>query len=95
MSLKRGVPWRLVIMLMINFILNEINCQFNSKNLEKILEESQSDNSNLLLLDHQLLKGNCTLSILKKTLKKFIMLLCHPKLIYQHLQKSSSSLFSL
>lgn len=63
MSLKRGVPWRLVIMLMINFILNEINCQLNSKNLEKILEESQSDNSNLLLLDHQLLKGNCTLSI--------------------------------
>ena len=38
-------------------------CLFNSKNLEKVLKESQSDSSKLLLLDHQLLKINHALSM--------------------------------
>ena len=36
----------------------ETNYQVSSQNLEKILKENQSDSSNLVLLDHQLLKGN-------------------------------------
>ena len=30
----------------------ETNCQFNSKNLEEILKQSQSNGANLVLLDH-------------------------------------------
>ena len=47
--------FKLVIILAINLISNRDKCQFNSQNLEKVLQENQSDSSNLLLLDHQLL----------------------------------------
>ena len=30
----------------------ETNCQFNPKNLEEILKQSQSNGANLVLLDH-------------------------------------------
>ena len=41
----------------------ETNCQFNTENLEKSTQKIQNDRSNLVLLDHQLLKNNLTLSI--------------------------------
>ena len=47
--------FKLVIILAINLISNRDKCQFNSQNLEKVLQENQSDSSNLLLLHHQLL----------------------------------------
>ena len=47
--------FKLVIILAIILISNRDKCQFNSQNLEKVLQENQSDSSNLLLLDHQLL----------------------------------------
>ena len=43
----------------------ETNCKFNSQNLEKGTGKSQSDSSNLVLLDHKLLKNNRTLGIEK------------------------------
>ena len=48
----------------------ETNYQFNSKNLEKVLKESQSDSSNLVLIDHQLLKNNRTLNMDKMNYKE-------------------------
>ena len=44
--------------------------QFNSQNLEKITQRNQSDSSNLVLLDHQLLKNNRTLGIEKMNSKE-------------------------
>ena len=38
------------------------------KTWKKVLKESQSDSSNLVLLDHQLLKNNCTLGDWKNEL---------------------------
>ena len=43
----------------------ETNYQFNSQNLEKVLKESQSDSSSLVLLGQQLLENNCTPGIEK------------------------------
>ena len=48
----------------------ETNYQVSSQNLEKILKENQSDSSNLVLLDHQLLKNNRTLGIEKMNSKE-------------------------
>ena len=48
----------------------ETNYQVSSQNLEKILKENQSDSSNLVLLDHQLLKNNHTLGIEKMNSKE-------------------------
>ena len=48
----------------------ETNHQVSSQNLEKILKENQSDSSNLVLLDHQLLKNNRTLGIEKMNSKE-------------------------
>ena len=41
----------------------ETNCQFNTEHWKKVLKKIQNDRSNLVLLDHQLLKNNLTLSI--------------------------------
>ena len=62
----------------------ETNYQVSSQNLEKILKENQSDSSNLVLLDHQLLKGNRIQGLKKRIFKKFILSSYHPKLIHQH-----------
>ena len=57
--------------LAINLILNgdKLSIQF-SKLGKKILKENQSDSSNLVLLDHQLLKNNGTLEIEKMNSKE-------------------------
>ena len=44
------------------------------------------EKKNLVLFDHQLLKINRILGIEKKNLKKFVLSLYHPKLVYQHLE---------
>ena len=49
----------------------ETNYQLNSQNLEKKnTQRKSSDSSNLVLLDHQLLKNNCTLLIEKMNSKE-------------------------
>ena len=66
MSLKRCMKRRLVTILTLNLhfkwrqIVNSI-----PKTWKKVLEESQSDSSNLVLLDHKLLKNNRILGIEK------------------------------
>ena len=65
-SLKRGMKWRLVKILAINLISNgdKSSVQF-PKTWKKVLKENQSDTSNLVLYDHQLLRNNRTLGIEK------------------------------
>ena len=46
------------------------NCKFNSQNLKKCTQENQSDSSNLVLLDRQLLKNNRTLGTEKMSSKE-------------------------
>ena len=41
------------------------NVNLIPKTWKKILKENENDSSNLVLLDHQLLKNNCTLGIEK------------------------------
>ena len=48
----------------------EKNYQSNFKTWKKILKKNQSDSSNLVLLDHQLLKNNRTLGIEKMNSKE-------------------------
>ena len=56
MSLKRGMKWRLVIILTTNLILNgdKLSIQF----------PNESDSSNLVLLEHQLLKNDYCLLLI-------------------------------
>ena len=66
MSLKRCMKRRLVTILTLNLHFKWIQI-VNSipKTWKKVLEESQSDSSNLVLLDHKLLKNNRILGIEK------------------------------
>ena len=57
----------------------ETNYQFNSKIFEKSLKETQSDRSNLVLLDHQLLKHNRTLGIKKMNSKEIYSIIIPSK----------------
>ena len=57
----------------------ETNYQFNSKIFEKSLKETQSDRSNLVLLDHQLLKHNRTLGIKKMNSKEIYSIIISSK----------------
>ena len=49
------------------------------KTWKKILKENQSDSSNLVLLDHQLLKNNCTLGIEKMNSKEIYSIIISSK----------------
>ena len=53
--------------------------QFNSQNLEKFTQRNQSDSSNLVLLDHQLLKNNRTLGIEKMNSKEIYSIIISSK----------------
>ena len=57
----------------------ETNYQFNSQNLEKITQRNKSDTSNLVLLDHQLLKNNGTLGIEKMNSKEIYSIIISSK----------------
>ena len=57
----------------------ETNYQFNSQNLEKSTQRNQSDSSNLVLLDHQLLNNNCTLGIEKMNPKEIYYIIISSK----------------
>ena len=57
----------------------ETNYQFSSQNLEKILQENQGDSSNLVLLDHQLLKDNRTLGTEKMNFKEVYSIIISSK----------------
>ena len=58
----------------------ETNYQFSFQNLGKlILKENQSDSSNLVLLDHQLLKNNGTLGIEKMNFKEIYSIIISSK----------------
>ena len=78
MSLKRGTKWRLVVILTVSPISNGDKL-FNSipKAWEKVLIKSQSASSNLVLLDHQLLKNSRTLSIEKTNFKEVYSVIGH------------------
>ena len=80
MSLKRGTKWRLVVILTVSPISNGDKL-FNSipKTWKKVLIKSQSASSNLVLLDHQLLKNNRTLSIEKIIFKEVYSVIGHIK----------------
>ena len=60
----------------------ETNYQFSSqkKFRKKILKENQSDSSNLVLLDHQLLKNNHTLGIEKMNSQEIYSIIMSSKL---------------
>ena len=51
------------------------------KTWKKILKENQSDSSNLVLLDHQLLKNNRTLGIEKMNSKEIYSIIISYKVI--------------
>ena len=53
--------------------------QLNSQNLEKFTQRNQSDSSNLVLLDHQLLKNNRTLGIEKMNSKEIYSIIISSK----------------
>ena len=57
----------------------EKNSQFNSQNLKKVLKEYQIDSSNLVLLDHQLLKNNRILGIGKMNSKEIYSIIISSK----------------
>ena len=63
-----------------NFISHgdKFSIQF-SKLGKKVLKENQSDSSNLVLLDHQLLKNNCTLGIEKMNSKEIYSIIISSK----------------
>ena len=75
LSDKSYVKWRQII--------NSVH-----KTWKKLLKEnqSQSDSSNLVLLDHQLLKNNRTLGIEKMNSKEIYSIIIPSKLIYQYLE---------
>ena len=66
----------------INLVLNgeKLSMQF-LKTLKKLLEENQSDSSNLLLLGHQLLKNDRTLGIEEMNSKEIYSIINLSKLI--------------
>ena len=79
MSLKRGMKWGLVIIWTKNLISNGYKLSV----WNKVLQENQSDSSNLVLLDHQLLKNNRTLEIEKMNSKEIYSIMISSKVIYQ------------
>ena len=82
MSLKRGMKWRLVIIWTKNLISNGYKLSV----WNKVLQENQSDSSNLVLLDHQLLKNNRTLEIEKMNSKEIYSIMISSKVIYQRVE---------
>ena len=82
MSLERGMKWRLVIILTKNLISNGYKLSV----WKKLLQENQSDSSNLVLLDHQLLKNNRTLEIEKMNSKEIYSIMISSKVIYQRVK---------
>ena len=53
--------------------------QFNSQNLEKVLKGNQIDSSDLVLLDHQLLKNTRTIRIEKMNSKEIYSIIISSK----------------
>ena len=53
---------------------------------KKVFRENQSDSSNLILLDHQLLKNNCTLEFEKMNSKEIYSIMISSKVIYQRVE---------
>ena len=74
------MKWRLVKILVINPISNgdKSSVQF-PKTWKKVLKENQSDSSNLVLYDHQLLRNNRTLEIEKMNSKEIYYIIISPK----------------
>ena len=56
------------------------NCKFSSKNLEKKYFKKVNLQLNLILLDHQLLKNNCILSISQVNSRETYSFICFSRL---------------
>ena len=63
MGVKRGMKWRLVIIVMIRLYLKEdkLSIHFQKLRKKKVFKGIQRDSSILALLDHHFLKSTCNL----------------------------------